>query len=152
MILMLRDGRDVACSIRERTGDFSLAVDRWVQDNAAGEAHWSDRRIHLIRYEHLVHAPEETLRTLMAFVDEPYDTSLLHYHRMPLRFYSNRLARPPSPTGRYHNQYRNWQINQPLFDGVGRWRAEMSADERRHFKDAAGCALIRYGYVSDDNW
>ena len=38
VVLMLRDGRDVACSIRDRYGSLEAGVSRWMEDNRAGQA------------------------------------------------------------------------------------------------------------------
>ena len=54
--------------------------------------------------------------------------------------------------GREHNALRNWQINQPLFDGSGRWREEMTPEQKATFKKVAGRLLVRLGYAADRNW
>ena len=33
IILIVRDGRDVACSMRDRYGDIKTGIERWVRDN-----------------------------------------------------------------------------------------------------------------------
>jgi hypothetical protein len=39
-----------------------------------------------------------------------------------------------------------------LFDGRGRWRHELSDEEKARLKDLARNQLVEFGYVSDDNW
>ena len=54
MILCVRDGRDVACSIRNRHDDFGMGVARWLRDNRAAEPFWTHSRVYVVRYESLV--------------------------------------------------------------------------------------------------
>ena len=55
-ILMLRDGRDVACSFKNRQveEEFSKIVERWIYDNLAGLQYWNDSRVKVVKYENLV--------------------------------------------------------------------------------------------------
>jgi HEPN domain-containing protein len=51
------------------------------------------------------------------------------------------------------NTNRNWQINQPIFDGRGRWLAEMTEAEKEQFKNSPAQAMLeQFGYVSDATW
>jgi hypothetical protein len=59
--------------------------------------------------------------------------------------------KPPSAHEAQHRQYRNWQINQPLFDGRGKWK-RMTSEEKRMVKEIAGHMLVECGYVGDNNW
>jgi hypothetical protein len=49
-----------------------------------------------------------------------------------------------------HNQYRSWQINQPVFDGRGSWKA-MSDEELSFVTSIAGSMLVEFGYTDMDN-
>ena len=43
-------------------------------------------------------------------------------------------------------------MNQPLFDGSGRWRTELTADEQQRFKELGQRQLESFGYVDSDTW
>jgi hypothetical protein len=146
-ILMIRDGRDVAWSIRKRTGSLEEGVQRWIDDNLAGREHWNDPDVHVLRYEDLVADFESTTRSALRFLGEEYDERLREYHRTPKRWYSKDISKPPTAEGDRHRQHRNWQINQPLFDGRGR-HAEMSDEERAFVVRRAGALLAELGYVA----
>ena len=148
---MLRDGRDVACSIKARTGDFRAGVCRWVEDNRIGARYWDEPRVRVVRYEDVVTDFSHTLRQVIAFIGESYESSLARWYETPKLFYSWRLDRPKFGA-REHEQYRNWQINQSLFDGRGRSHQEMSAREKDLFNRLAGGMLVRYGYARDLDW
>jgi hypothetical protein len=150
-LLILRDGRDVACSIQDREGDIELGIKRWVHDNRAGQQYWDHPNVHVLKYERIVEDVEGTITAALHFLGEEYEPEMREYHRSPKSIYHRKLAKPESPSGKNHEQYRNWQINQPLFDGRGKWM-RMTAVEKRIVKEHANDMLIEYGYVTDDKW
>lgn len=165
IVVMLRDGRDVACSLRERTGDLDRAVRRWLDDNAAAEPYFDHPAVHVMKYEDLITDRERELRRLLAFLDEEYEPALLAHHELPFRFYGRfersreladvieNLDEPPaSVSGSDHRLHRSWQARQPVFDGRGRWRTALTAEERRRFVELAGDRLVAYGYTTDGDW
>lgn len=146
ILLVIRDGRDVACSIRDRTGSLRQGIERWVKDNDAGKPFWDHPSVCVFRYEDLVNHPEATLRKLTTFLDERYEPRMLKYHTTPRRYYAKTIERPVNPRGSNHNQYRNWQINQPIFNGSGRWRT-LDADELAMIDEVGGELLRELGYT-----
>jgi Flp pilus assembly protein TadD len=154
-ILMLRDGRDVACSLKARkpSNSFSTIVDRWVYDNLAGLQYWDDPRVKVVKYESLVLNPEKTLRDVCEFLQEDYTSNILDYYKTPKFWYSDTIKEPETHVGQaVHAQLRNWQINQPIFDGRGKWKKEMTEEEKAIFKDKAQKYLEQFGYVDNDSW
>lgn len=153
ILLIIRDGRDVAVSLRKRTGDFASGVARWVEDNRVGEAFWNHPQVFRLTYEELVGDFDAVIPKVCEFLGEPYDASMRNFHQRRLDlFHSNTSTTPPSEAGEHHNQHRNWQINQQLFDGSGKWQEGMSAEEKALFKQKAGQMLIDYGYAADMDW
>jgi hypothetical protein len=149
VLLVLRDGRDVAWSIRERTGDLEQGINRWIKDNRAGEKYWQHPQVHVFRYEHLVRDFEGTTRGVLEFLGEDYEEGMKGYYRVPKRWYAEELTQPESRLGdNNHLRYRNWQINQPFFDGTGRWKL-LSAEELGRVFALAGGMLSEYGYVDE---
>lgn len=146
VILMIRDGRDVAASIQDRFGDFELGIRRWMEDNRAGKEFWSHPNVHLLKYEDLIDSPEATAIEVLTFLDEPFEKEVLDYHLSPRKFYSDNLTKPPDAFGANHEQYRNWQINQPLFDGRGRWK-RLTPEQQQILLGHAGQMLAEFGYV-----
>jgi Sulfotransferase family len=151
VLMVIRDGRDVACSIQDRTGSLEEGIIRWVTDNKAGQQFWPDPRVHTVRYEQMVEHLEASLRAIMKFLGEQFEERMLHYHETPKLYYANVIEKPDSPFGDKHEQYRNWQINQPFFDGRGKWK-RLTESEKDLIKNIAGDMLIEYGYVKDSSW
>jgi len=151
ILVMLRDGRDVACSIRARTDDFIQGVERWVQDNRKAEEYLSHPQVHRVRYEDIVVDFDAAIKDALSAVDESFEPRRLrNFHETPKHYYDQKVERPES--AKDHEQLRNWQINQPVFDGRGRWKSEMSEQEKKLFKNQAGEMLLRYEYAENLDW
>ena len=156
IIIMLRDGRDVVCSLKPRIGyaAFEDRLERWIYDNMAGLPYWTHPQVSVVKYEALVTDTEPTLRELCDFLGEEYSPQLLEYHKTEHRWYSDQIVKPDAiKTHSDHMNNRNWQINQPIFDGRGRWVGEMSEGEKTRFKHSpAQRFLEQFGYVEDQGW
>lgn len=150
-IYLLRDGRDVSISIKKRTGDIIAAAKRWRDDNLMAEAFLEDENLIRIKYEELVSTPEETLKEIFAFLSEDYEDGCLNYHSAPKFYYSSKIFKPQNAKEVNHKQYRNWQINQPLFDGRGKW-INMSDEDKINVKKIINEKLKEYGYIDSCDW
>lgn len=151
ILLIIRDGRDVAWSIKEREGDIGKGIERWIHDNGAGERFWRHPQVHVLRYEDLVSQPETTITSVTHFLGEDFEAAMLNYHQEPRNFYSTAPEQPPNRSFEFHRQFRNWQINQPLFDGRKRWKL-LSEAEKLVIKQRASEMLSRYGYGTESEW
>lgn len=79
VVLMLRDGRDVALSLRKRHGDFRAGVQRWLNDNAVGFAWAQDSRVLVVRYEDLVADFRHEASRILDFLGELQDEAVLSF-------------------------------------------------------------------------
>jgi hypothetical protein len=149
-ILMIRDGRDVATSLGKRFGgDFELGLRRWVNDNQFLRAELGKPDVILLRYEDLVLAPEQSLRELCRFLGVAFETQMLNYHeRRHLWFDRKELRRSSALDIDGHHDNRNWQVNQPLFDGRGRWKTDLPPSYVERFKTGpiASRLMREFGY------
>ncbi len=150
IIIIIRDGRDVAVSLAKRAGTVKDGIQRWVDHNRIGEASWDHPNVYKVRYEDLISDFEPTMRGVMAFLDEEYEEALAHYHKK--KSPDGTVEKPPDEAeGAHHDQLRKWQLHQPIFDGRGRWES-LTPEQRQVVKDIGGPMLIEYGYVKDNNW
>jgi hypothetical protein len=132
---VVRDGRDVALSLLEVP---------WGPDDVEGAAlHWRRRvlegrdsglgaeRYREVRYEALVADPEPELRALVAWLELPYDPTMLERRPLAVPYpeHHRRLALAPTP-------------------GLRDWRRDMSAADAARFEAVAGDALAELGYRS----
>jgi hypothetical protein len=89
VVHVIRDGRDVVASHRDRWGYLSAlkAIRKWPwyvrAARAAGARLAAQDRYYEVRYEELVADPEATLRKLLGFLGEPWDDAVLKHDRRP---------------------------------------------------------------------
>jgi protein-tyrosine sulfotransferase len=155
-IHVLRDGRDVACSLRTHPrhrvengvlvplntwNPMEVCAARWRDDILASKPFWKEPRFYVLRYEELVQNARETLEKLFQFVGESWSDSLLQQEktssifRDPLTFPQNPEALKPIGS-----------------DALGRWQRDMSADDKQCFKTITGELLVELGYASNNDW
>ena len=145
-ILMLRDGRDVVASLRQRKGYEGIEdrIDRWIYDNKAGLPFWGHPQVKVVKYEEFVERPDITLSEICEFLNISASHDLLGYHQKEKSWYSNAMEKPASvTTSKDHMDLRNWQVNQPLFDGRGKWKKILSEEELQSFENSDAHQLMK---------
>ncbi|HEV2496023.1 MAG TPA: sulfotransferase [Terriglobia bacterium] len=150
-IHVIRDGRDVACSLRTHPRHavkegrlvpvscqkpMTECIDRWIKDVRAGLAHSADPRVTVVRYEHLIHDTEGTLRRLFASLEEPWCDEVLRFHQVASS--SRDITKFP----------QNPEARRPIYSSaVGRWRRDLSHEESVYIQSVAGDLLKQLGYL-----
>lgn len=86
VVHVIRDGRDVVASHRDRWGYWSAvkAVEKWPRYIHAARRVGADLpsdRYYEVRYEDLVADTEGTMRSLLAFLGEPWDRAVLEHEK-----------------------------------------------------------------------
>lgn len=157
IVWIVRDGRDVICSqLNARLKKLTLEklLNNWIASNIAGMNFLKDSRIKLVKYENLVTKTVKTLKDICDFLEEKYTSEMLNYHQNNFYFMNNKKLTKPEDINhkRYVSQLRNWQTNQPIFDGRGRWQKEMTNSQKTVFKQKAQEYLLEFGYVNNSNW
>ena len=153
---MIRDGRDTVCSLRTHPSRKVIdgkvielntrnpiedCIARWVTTVNAGLRYRGDPRYYELRYEDLIRDDETTLKGLFAFVGEPWEPSILDYHR-------NRDGSRDATKNALHPG-----IHKPITKtSEGRWRKDLSKEEMDVFKKSAGELLIKLGYAENNDW
>jgi hypothetical protein len=153
---VLRDGRDVACSLRTHPRHKVVGGElvplktwkpiagcarRWRDDIERSRPYWSDPRFLTLRYEALVREPRPVLERLMAFVGESWDDRLLTH------------AGIGSPFRNVTKFAQNPEALEPVnTKSISRWERDLDAKDRRIFKRIAGTLLMELGYATDENW
>lgn len=149
VIHVVRDPRDVVASLKTHrkrkvvdgvvvpTGycmPVELCIERWERAVQDAEAHESDERVRVMRYEDVVREPMRTVRHLCDFLKVEFDSAMLEFHRIerdPLQFPQNiEATRPISPAS------------------IGRHRTTLTAEEMEQVEERLGGPMGRYGYVA----
>ncbi len=153
---VLRDGRDVACSLRthprHRVENGKLVplnnwkaiagcARRWRDDIEDSRPFWSDPRFHTVRYEDLVLNARPVLERLMAFLGEPWDEAMLEHAGAGAPFRDvTRFAQSPEALAAVSTA------------SLSRWQRDLDAKDRRIFKRIAGPLLVELGYADGEGW
>ena len=153
---VVRDGRDVALSVLDRTVRELTAGDvarRWQKKitKAREDSPNLDHYIE-IRYEDLILETEPTLRKVCEFIELPWDDSLLTYHeRSADRLKEMARALPAEGRAKELTVERRMATHEmttkpPSADRVARWRTQMAPEQREEFEAIAGELLKQLGY------
>jgi hypothetical protein len=155
LIHVIRDGRDVVCSLLdmdwrnpqtgeriECTRDARGAAKYWVQAVQAGRMAAKQpslaQRYFELRYEEMIRAPETTLRPLFAFLGEAWDPRVLRYHEQQRDLGGESSAH---------------QVARPInAQALGRWQRDLREADKNVVKELAGPLLQELGYAADQSW
>ena len=155
IIFVIRDGRDVALSVKQKTGDFSEGVRRWIEANKAGQEWWDHPMVLIVRYESLIADLRSTVETVLSFLGEGFEEECYRWQDHYVdgeKIVVNQPVHVISEGPERYYDLRWWQVQQPLYDGRGRWRTLMTDAEKDLFKKWAGDMLIEYKYEQDSRW
>jgi hypothetical protein len=146
---LIRDGRDVCLSAlnwKRKPGNYAKRFPTWPENPVITAALWWKWHVRLgreagsrlgpelyyeMRYESLVHDPEDECAALCAFLGVPYDGALL-------RFHEGRTKTGPGLSAK-----KAWL---PLTPGLRDWSSQMPAVDLERIEAAAGDLLEELGY------
>lgn len=155
-IHIIRDGRDVACSLRThpkfkhengRTIELNTwrpmenCVTSWVNYTRKGLAERGRPGYFEVHYEDLVTQPEQTMRRVLEFLGEEWDERVLRYHELQ------------STTRDFTAMPVSRDAVEPItHNALARWQRDMTEEDKQIFKEKAGELLIELGYAKDLDW
>jgi Sulfotransferase family len=140
-ILVVRHPLDVAASMAETPMSKVIPTDivgraAHVRDYMTAGLAFADEhpeRSILVRYEHLVSEPKDTLIQLMSFLSEQYDEAMIH--NLHAGYHGEGLE---DPKARHHANISR--------ENVGRWQRDLSNDQARLAKPILAAICQRLGY------
>jgi hypothetical protein len=154
LINVIRDGRDVSCSLRtfpnkkkvndkiesiNRRNPFDWCIKEWVSYTKSGRKWLHSKRYFEVKYEDLVNNTIPTIERIYNFIG----LEMIEKENI-LNFY------------RFENEEKhlqNIEVGKPVFKkSIGRWKKDMNKSEKKLFKKLAGKLLIQLGYERDNNW
>jgi len=147
VVVVQRDGRDVAASLAKRWhGHVARAAHKWRDAIEAARPYRDDERITTVVYEEFVQDPGAVMEQVCEHIGEPVVT--LHEQREPWAINYEGPIEATDDVSKRHEQHRAWQVNQPIFDGRGRWRDELTDEQQRTVERIEGPLLEQLGYTS----
>ena len=145
VVHLVRDGRDVALSMRRvdwGSSHIPRVAENWRWMTTLGRkmgAFLGDRYCE-VHYEDLVTKPEETLRSICAFLEEPYHENLLRHHLTAQQ-------EMPEESMKWHGD----SVRMPDPSKVFAWKHRMSLADRIIFEQVAGAELEMFGYLRENH-
>ena len=152
---IIRDGRDVALSVTGLMfGPDSVeeAARRWKRKVTRARARAARLDHYLeVRYEDLVLTPDATLRQVCEFIDLPWHPPHARLPPRCRRAHAGDRAQPRAPgpsfdPAGYGPRIHALTSEPPSEHRVGRWRREMSTEDRSTYERVAGDVLAALGY------
>ncbi len=151
---ILRDGRDVAISVRplwfSPGPSFEDAARDWADRIRRTRSEAARCRKYLeVRYEDLVSAPEAVLRRVCDFLELGFEPGMLAYYtRVPERISEHECRGGLAPLTKRERLEQQWMTQFPPDSSrIGRFRAEMPEEAQARFREAASGMLEELGYV-----
>jgi hypothetical protein len=154
-IHLIRDGRDVALSIKDLwwgPNSIEEAAEHWQAGIQKARRQSADLRFYMeVRYEDLLLDPERQLRQICDFVELDWHPAMLGYYRNA----ENRLAEftailDPSAhriTTAEERRHIHAHVSQPPQTSlIGKWQRALSATQKQNFARIAGAMLREFGY------
>ncbi|MCI5144167.1 MAG: sulfotransferase [Candidatus Electrothrix sp. AR3] len=155
-IEMVRDGRDVVCSLRtfprhkvvndklvplNTWNPLDQCIKRWIQATEHSRPYWNHPQYMRVRYEDLINQTEATLYDVCAFIGELFDSSMLQYYK---------ITRQSRDTTRFP---QNPEATKPLYkNAINRWKSDFCEQDKRMFKIMSGDLLEIFGYETSSDW
>ena len=148
-LILVRDGRDVAASFIKRYGRPDEGIARWLEANEIVERERVSDDIHILRYEDLIENPREAMVRACEFAGIPFTEDMLNYHSEQRNWMGQtEIRRGSGANGEEHVALRNWQVNQPIFDGRGTWIGKLDTQHVAIFESGAARSLMEtFGYL-----
>lgn len=155
---LIRDGRDVAASLREQPfapgdGGIEAVAAHWREELLAARA--AGARVahyHEVRYERLLAEPEATLREICDFAELPFSPAMLSAHERAAARLAELPDARPDADGRVVTRAQRVErhartATPPDRSRAGRWRTSLSDEEVATVERVAGDLLAELGYT-----
>lgn len=151
-ILTTRDPRDVIASLYKRMGNIENSIAKWRIETIATLMQLGMEDCMLVKYEDFVSDTIGVTSHICNFIGIDFDMEMLNYHNKQENWFgAHDIRKGSGKNGDEHIALRNWQINQPIFDGRGRWRAELTGDiglKVNSFFEKEGWRIMKmFGYT-----
>jgi hypothetical protein len=154
-IHLIRDGRDVALSLRNMWfspgPDVKSQAEFWAKHVGAARDSAAKCSSYIeIKYEDLVQDPETALRKVCGHIELPYHDAMRHHHLRAgprLDEHQGRKFRNAKELTKKQRLQQQQNAMRPVrVDLAFRWKQEMTAAEQACFKRYAGTLLQELGY------
>lgn len=155
-IHIIRDGRDVACSLRNHPNSYvdddgnlqplyidnpiSKCIGRWINDVGVARKYKDDERYYELKYEDLLQNSYQEMRQVFSFIGLNFDDSV-DFDQKAENNKSDIYFSPSKNASKQIDKKR-----------MGRWKSDLSKEEAFLIQERAGELLQELEYVKDSSW
>jgi len=150
-INVIRDGRDVVCSFKDRWGRLAIfsGIKNW---NKSAELAYQFRkefnkdRYLEVRYEELISNPETETKKIMEFLGEKWTPEILEHHKKEHDFWFNTKTGENIDFDKEKNPLRH-SPSKPIFNSsVDKWKRNLNFIEKAIANISLKENLVKLGY------
>jgi protein O-GlcNAc transferase len=149
----IRDPRDIVASLYLRFDNWNKSIDRVKKDFDYIKKFYSFG--YLVKYEDIVYNFENTFIDVCKYLEIDFDKNMLEYYKYAPNWYDVKEPKNINAPDKINinnkpsnNQIkRSWQVKQPLFDGTGRWKKELSNSQIDDIVKNVGEVANFFGYT-----
>jgi len=122
-ILTTRDGYDVIASLYKRNHNISESITRFKDDSLLTIRQMGLNDSILVKYEDVISNTDREVSRICDFLGLKYEKEMLDYHKVKVSWNNvNLIKRGDGTEGDGHNNLRNWQANQPIYQDKTSWK------------------------------
>jgi|688.fasta_scaffold11760_3 hypothetical protein len=147
-IMTVRDYRDVVASVKNTHAAPFPERDKTVLEYLTKTIEVADREdVLLIKYEELIKDLEGHCKKMCEHLGLEYDEQMTRYYENRQQWWEHKNPEYIEPTDmKAFFQMRAWQVQQPIFDGSGRWKRELTLKDLEYFKSIDEKYTTRFNY------
>jgi hypothetical protein len=145
-LVTVRNPFDLIGSLLTRHQNWDIALNRVISDLEAINAIKDRSDVLIVRYEDLIEAPIKTIKSVCTHAGLNYCEKILEWHLDPPNWFGVEPAPNLGVGEEAHLGRRAWQVQQPLFDGRGRYKRDLDSTLYKAAKIAIGKYVEQWGY------
>jgi hypothetical protein len=145
-IVTVRHPLDVLASLLIRYQNMNTALDRTISDLEAIDKIKQRKDVIIVHYENLIETPSETIKSVCKHIDLIFSQDILKWHKNPPNWFGAEPALNEGIGEEAHVSRRAWQVQQPLFDGRGRYLRVLDSNQYEVASKALGRHVKEWGY------
>jgi hypothetical protein len=128
-IFSTRDGYDVIASIYKRTLNISDSIRRYKDDSLLSIRQLDQDDSILVKYEDIVHNQGTEVKKICNFLGLEYEQDMMNYYQKVVSWNNvDSIIKGDGREGDGHNNLRNWQANQPIYQNETTWKEIIPED------------------------
>jgi hypothetical protein len=151
-IHIIRDGRDVIASFKKRWGSKTIFYGMKQWNNSINlipelrEKYGKEEYLE-VRYEELVSKPEQIIRKIIEFLNEPWTPKLLEHHKQKHDYWFNVKTGENVDTN-IEKKPKRHSPSKPIFlSSIGSWKKELNIFEKVIVKTGLSKNLKKMNYI-----